>query len=122
APTTYTFTQNFASAGTHLIKVQYFENTQGATAKVSWAANQTQTPDVTQPTASLTSPTSNQTVSGTITLSAMGSDPTISGQVTSGLKTLFVLVDGSVFASSTTGTVSKSLDTTTLSNSTHQVI
>src|SRR6185369_12196327 len=46
---------------------------------------------------------------------------TVSGQVTSGLFQLSILVDGSVFATSTTGSVSRSLDTTTLANGSHSI-
>ncbi|MDR3642147.1 MAG: fibronectin type III domain-containing protein [Candidatus Doudnabacteria bacterium] len=77
-------------------------------------------PDTTPPTATITSPQAG-TVSGTITFSATASDPTVTGQVTSGLKLVTLSVDGSVFATSTTGSISKSLDTTTLANASHSL-
>jgi fibronectin type 3 domain-containing protein len=77
-------------------------------------------PDTTPPTATITSPSAG-TVSGTITFSATASDPTVTGQVTSGLKSLTLYVDGSVFATSTTGSITSSLNTTTLSNGSHSL-
>ena len=78
-------------------------------------------PDTTNPTVSLTSPSAG-TVSGNITFSATASDPVIANQVTSGLKTVTLYVDGSLFASSTTASVSRVLDTTTLTNGSHTLI
>jgi hypothetical protein len=75
-------------------------------------------PDTTPPTASITSP-STGTDSGTITFSATASDPNVTGQVTSGLKLVTLFVDGSVFATSTSGSISVPLDTTTLTNASH---
>jgi hypothetical protein len=51
-PTTYTFSKAMTS-GNHLIEVRYYENTGGATAKFSWAAqtNPTPTPTPTPPPA-----------------------------------------------------------------------
>jgi hypothetical protein len=77
-------------------------------------------PDTTAPNVSITSPTAG-TYSGTITLSATASDPVVAGQVTSGLFSVTILVDGTVVASSTSATVSASLDTTTLTNATHTI-
>jgi hypothetical protein len=77
-------------------------------------------PDTTVPTVSITSPsTSGQTFSGTMTVSSVASDPTVAGQVTSGLFSQSLLIDGTVFASSSIGNLSASLDTTTLTNNTH---
>jgi len=78
-------------------------------------------PDITPPTVTLTSPTSNQTVSGSITLSASASDPVVAGQVTSGLFQTSILVDTTVYATSSTGSLSQPLDTTTLTNTTHTI-
>jgi len=77
-------------------------------------------PDTTPPTVSITSP-SPGTVSGTITFSATASDPVVAGAVTSGLKSLAILVDGNVFATSSNGSVSAALDTTTLTNGSHSL-
>jgi hypothetical protein len=75
-------------------------------------------PDTTPPTAGITAPSAGS-VSGTITYSATASDPTVAGQVTSGLFSLTLYVDGSVFATTSSGSITASLDTTTLSNATH---
>ena len=76
-------------------------------------------PDTAPPTASITAPANNATVSGTATVSATASDPAITGQVTSGLKTISLLVDGTAFATSTASPATASLDTTALTNGTH---
>jgi chitodextrinase len=89
-------------------------SSQSASASATTSSN----PDTTPPTVSITSPSSG-TVSGTLTFSAQASDPTVTGQVTSGLKSLTLYVDGSIFATSSSGSISKSLDTTTLTNTTH---
>ena len=75
-------------------------------------------PDTTPPAASITAPSAGS-VSGTITYSATASDPTVNGQVTSGLFSLTLYVDGSLFATTTSGSIITNLDTTTLSNATH---
>ncbi len=87
---------------------------QSASASATTQSN----PDTTAPTVSITTPSSG-TASGIITFSAVASDPTVSGQVTSGLKSLTLLVDGSVFSSTSAGTISVPLDTTTLTNANH---
>jgi chitodextrinase len=76
------------------------------------------TPDVTAPTVSITSPLAG-TVSGNITFSATASDPSVAGQTLSGLKTLTLYIDGSTYATSSSGSISKTLDTTTLTNASH---
>lgn len=76
------------------------------------------TPDITSPTVSITSPSAG-TVSGSITFSATASDPAVSGAVTSGLSLLSLFIDGSLYATSSTASISKSLDTTTLTNTSH---
>lgn len=69
-PTTYTAT-TAVSSGTHLIKVEYYENASGAVARASWAL----AADTAAPTISLTAPTGGATVSGTaVTVSATASD------------------------------------------------
>ena len=78
-------------------------------------------PDTTPPTASITAPVNGATLFGTATLSATANDPTISGQTTSGLFQLSILVDGTVFATSSQSSLSVSLDTTTLPNGTHVI-
>lgn len=76
--------------------------------------------DVTAPVVSITSPTTG-TVSGNIPVTANASDPTVAGQTSSGISLLTLSVDGSIFATSTTGSMSKSLDTTTLTNASHTI-
>jgi hypothetical protein len=77
-------------------------------------------PDTTNPNISITNPSSSgQTVSGTITFGVSASDPAVPGQVTSGIFSVTLYIDGSVFASSTNGNYSINLDTTTLTNQTH---
>jgi hypothetical protein len=75
-------------------------------------------PDTTAPNVSIFSP-SGGAVMGTITFSANASDPGVTGQVQSGLKLITLSVDGSVFATSSSSSVSKALDTTTLTNASH---
>jgi hypothetical protein len=69
------------TAGTHAIKVEYFENSGGARAQVGWTKlgstnpNPNPNPTDTQaPTVSITAPSNGQTVSGTVTVSANASD------------------------------------------------
>ncbi len=55
-PTTYTATTN-VSAGTHTVKVEYYEDADGATAKMSWqtaTSNPPPTPVIDTPTSTLT--------------------------------------------------------------------
>jgi hypothetical protein len=78
-------------------------------------------PDTTPPTASVTSPVAGS-YSGTITYSATASDPVVGGQVTSGLLSLTLYIDGSLFATTTSGSITTSLDTTKLSNTTHTLV
>jgi Bacterial Ig domain/Immunoglobulin I-set domain len=71
--------------------------------------------DTTPPTVSITSPTSGATVSGTITVSASASD-------NAGIASVQFEVDGtSVGAADTTSPYSFSLNTTTLSNGSHDL-
>jgi len=77
-------------------------------------------PDITAPIASITSPTPG-TVSGTITFSATASDPVVGGQVTSGVNLITLYIDGAVYATSSSTSISKSLDTTTLTNGPHSL-
>jgi len=77
-------------------------------------------PDTTPPNVNITSPSAG-TVSGSITFSATASDPVVAGQTTSGLKTITLSIDGSVFATSSTASASKALDTTTLTNASHSL-
>jgi hypothetical protein len=75
----------------------------------------TVTPDTTPPTVSITSPTSGATVSGTITVTASASDDVAVASVD-------LQVDGTnVGAADTTSPYSFSLDTTTLSNGSHNL-
>ena len=79
-------------------------------------------PDTTGPTVNVTSPSSSgQNVSATISVSATASDQIVTGQVTSGLQSLSLLIDGTVFASTTSGSISANLDTNTLTNTTHTI-
>ncbi|MBI5734049.1 MAG: hypothetical protein HY973_03870, partial [Candidatus Kerfeldbacteria bacterium] len=75
-------------------------------------------PDTTKPTVSIASPSSG-TVSGNITFSATASDPSVAGQTLSGLKLITLYIDGTVYATSSSGSISKTLDTVTLTNASH---
>ncbi len=75
-------------------------------------------PDTTAPIVSITSPSAG-TQGGTIIFSATASDPTVPGQVVSGLFLTSLLIDGSTFATSSSGSISINLDTTTLTNASH---
>ena len=79
-------------------------------------------PDTTAPTGALTAPAAGALLSGTVTISATAADVAATGQVTSGLALLSILLDGSVYASSSTGSVVKTLDTTTLTNASHTFV
>ncbi len=78
-------------------------------------------PDTTAPIVSITSPVSGN-VSGSITFSASASDPLAAGQVNSGLFLTSLLIDGTVVATSTSGSISKIIDTTSLLNATHSLV
>ena len=78
----------------------------------------TSAPDTTAPTISITAPAAGN-VSGVVTFSANASDPIVGGQVQSGLFSTTLLIDGTIFATSTSGSISKSLDTNGLTNATH---
>jgi hypothetical protein len=79
-----------------------------------------QSADATPPIILITSP-SFGAASGTVVFSASANDSAISGQVTSGLKSVTLLVDGSIFATSTASPISKLFDTTILSNGSHSL-
>ncbi|MDR3642143.1 MAG: fibronectin type III domain-containing protein [Candidatus Doudnabacteria bacterium] len=114
------YNDNGLTAGTNYSYTVSAYDAAGNNSSQSTSASATtqSAPDTTAPTATITSPSSG-TVSGSITFSASASDPTVTGQVTSGLKLITLSVDGSVFATTTSGTVTKSLDTTTLTNTSH---
>lgn len=75
-------------------------------------------PDTTSPVVSITAPAAGN-VSGSITFSATASDPAGAGQVVSGLFSTTILIDGAIFATSSSGNISAGLDTNTLTNATH---
>lgn len=54
APTTYTYTATNVTAGTHAVKVEYYQGSGGATARVSWQPAAAPTATITAPTAALT--------------------------------------------------------------------
>jgi len=70
APTTYTYTAPNVTAGTHAVKVEYYQGSGGATARVSWQAAAAPTATITSPTAALT-----YKVGDTITYSGSATDP-----------------------------------------------
>jgi hypothetical protein len=92
-------------------------------AKSSAVSASTQSnPDITAPSASISSPSAGQQYSGNVTISATGSDPVVAGQVSSGIFMVSVYLDNVLFVFSQAGTVSKSLDTTTAVNGSHTVV
>ncbi len=107
------------SAGT---LYHYRVKSKDASANLATSADSTFTtqsaPDTTAPVLNITSPAAGS-VSGTISFSAAASDPATAGQVVSGLFSISLLIDGSVVASSTSGTVFKSLDTSAMTNGSH---
>jgi hypothetical protein len=70
--------------------------------------------DTTKPTVSLTNPTANSTVNGTINLAATAADDT-------GVTKVDFTVDGAIKNTDTSSPYSYSLDTTTLTNGTHTI-
>jgi hypothetical protein len=73
--TTYTASLPLGG-GTHLVKVEYYENGGNAVAKVSWSQNvgTTPPPDTTPPSISITAPANGSTVSGNTSITAGASD------------------------------------------------
>jgi chitodextrinase len=123
ATTTLTSYSNTGlSAGTAYSYTVAAYDAAGNTSAQTSAANITtqSSPDTTAPTVSITNPSSSgQTLSGTITVAASASDPVVAGQVNSGIFSTTLLIDGTVFASSSSASVSASLDTSTLTNASH---
>ncbi len=72
-------------------------------------------PDTTPPTTSITSPSNNATVSGTITVTASASDNV-------GVASVNLLVDNTVVATDTTSPYTFSLNTNSLSNGMHTLM
>lgn len=107
--TSYTYTVSAADPAGNT-------SAQSSSASATTQAN----PDTTPPTVSISSPAAG-IVAGSITVSATASDPVVAGQTNSGLALVTVSIDGSVFATSTTGTISRLLDTTTLTNASHTI-
>jgi chitodextrinase len=91
-----------------------------STQSTSASATTQSFPDTTAPIASISSPSAGS-VSGTITFAASASDPSVTGSVTSGLFSLSLLIDNNVFATSSSGSLSRTLDTATLSNGSHNL-
>ncbi|MBI5530202.1 MAG: fibronectin type III domain-containing protein [Candidatus Doudnabacteria bacterium] len=117
-----TYSNTGLSAGTaYSYTIAAYDTAGNVSAQTSALNLTTQSnPDTTAPTISITNPSSSgQTLSGSITVSASASDPIVGGQVNSGLSLITLLIDGTVFATSTSGTISVSLDTATLLNTSH---
>lgn len=121
--TSHSVTLSGLSAGTLYHYRVDSKNSQGTLANSPDNTFTTQSaPDTTAPTVTITNPSvSGQNVSGTTTLSATASDPTVAGQVTSGLFSMTILLDGSVYATSSSGSLSANLDTSALTNATHTI-
>ena len=117
--TSHTVTLSGLSPATlYHFKVTSVDGSSNSTSSPDISFTTASNPDTTAPTVSISSPAGG-TVSGSVTFSASASDPTVAGQVTSGLKSLTLYVDGSIFATSSTGSISVPLDTTTLTNASH---
>lgn len=112
------------SAGTtYNYTVAAYDNAGNTSAQTAAAPGTTQSnPDVTAPTVTITSPTAGASVSGTISVAATASDPIVAGQVTSGVSLITVTLDGTVYATSSGTSLSKSLDTTILTNASHTLV
>ena len=114
-------TRNF-KAGAHTLKVTAIASdgtTASATRSVTFGTSSTgtttpPTPTNAAPSVSLTAPTSGQTVSGTIALSAIAADDKAVSRVV-------FSVDSTTLATDTASPFSASLNTTTLANGTHTV-
>ncbi|MCL5667137.1 MAG: DUF2341 domain-containing protein [Patescibacteria group bacterium] len=116
APTTYKVTKAL-TAGGHLVKVEYYDNTDLAIAQVLWTkqAGGSNPSDTTLPTVSITSPANNSTVSNSITLSASATDNV-------GVAGVQFKVDGTNQGTEDTAAPYElALDTKTLSNASHTI-
>ncbi|MEA3192093.1 MAG: hypothetical protein QOD26_426 [Betaproteobacteria bacterium] len=102
--------------GTHTIRAQAFDaEGLSSTSQISInVQNSTTTTANAAPSVSLTAPTSGQTVSGTLALSAIAADD-------HGVSKVVFMVDSTTLATDTTSPYSASLNTTTLANGTHTV-
>ena len=102
------------TAGTHLIRVDYFEMSGNAVAKLTWSGGGA-TADNTPPTVSITNPQPFATLSGTITASATAADNV-------GVVGVQFKVDGNtVGAEATSAPYSLIFDTTSLANGSHSI-
>jgi hypothetical protein len=72
-------------------------------------------PDTTAPTTSITAPTNNSTVNGTVNITATAADDT-------GVSKVEFYVDGSLKGTDTTSSYAYSWDTTTASNGSHSLV
>src|SRR5262245_6889088 len=108
-------TRNF-SLGTHTLKalaVGFDGTTTSITRSVNFVSSSTSTTTTNAaPSVSLTSPSSGQTVSGTIALNAIAADD-------KGVSKVVFMVDSTTIATDTSSPYSASLNTTTLTNGTH---
>jgi hypothetical protein len=83
-------------------------------------------PDTTSPVVSITAPSNNTTISGSVSLSASASDPVVSNQTTSGISTVQFKLDGvnlgSALTTPTSGsTYSGNWNTVGVSNGSHAI-
>jgi hypothetical protein len=113
--TTYTVTRSM-TAGSHAIRLDYYEAYAGAMAKLSWA-NTTASPsgDTIAPTVAVTDPISGTTVRNTITLSASATDNV-------GVAGVQLAVDGVAVGTETAGaTATMSWDSRSVPNGQHKI-
>ncbi len=110
--TSYT-DSGLAASTTYSYTVASYDNAGNVSAQsASVNGKTTGIPDTTPPTTSITSPTNNATISGTITVSASASDNV-------GVVSVNLLVDNTVVATDTTSPYTFSLNTNALANGSH---
>ena len=115
AYTQYPFTQTM-TAGVHKVEVDYFNQYNTGQVQFNWVpTGSVQTPpsDTTPPAVAVTSPASNATISGTVTLTANATDNI------SVVGVQFKVDGNNIGSEDTSSPYSASLDTTTLSNGSH---
>lgn len=108
-----------AANGSHSLTAKAYDaagNVKTSTAVSVTVSNTGGGTDTTAPTASITSPTSGSTVSGTVTVNASATDNV-------GVTKLEIYIDGTLRNSTTTAsTLSYSWNTTTFANSSHTIV
>jgi chitinase len=118
SPYTYSLDTTTLSNGTHSLMTKAYDaaGNIGSSPTVNiTVSNGTSTPDTTNPTATITKPTNNATVSSTITVSVTASDNVSVSKVQ-------LYVDGSLQGTDTTSPYSFSLNTTSLTNGSHSLV